>query len=86
MKDISDGFVTISDELTIFPSFSFEQFKCTKFYKNQDGVRIIYLDEQQIINNRKYNGNFADNDLVEDVEKDEFKYIKFIIIHYASRH
>lgn len=53
-KDVRDGFVTISDELTIFPSFSFEQFKHTKFYKNQDGVKIIYLDEQQIIDNRKY--------------------------------
>lgn len=54
MLDISKGFLTISDELTIFPGFSFEQFKHTKFYKNQDGVRIIYLDEQQIIDNRKY--------------------------------
>lgn len=40
--------------LTIFPGFSFEQFKNTRFYKNQDGVRIFYLDEQQIIDNRKY--------------------------------
>lgn len=54
MKDINDGFVVISDELTVFPDFSFEQFKRTKFYKNQDGVRIIYLDGQQIIDNRKY--------------------------------
>lgn len=54
MKDINNGFITISDELTIFPNFSFEQFKCTKFYKNQDGVRIIYLDEQQIIEHKKY--------------------------------
>ncbi len=54
MDDINNGFVTISDELTISPNFSLEQFKCTKFYKNQDGARIIYLDEQQIIDNRKY--------------------------------
>lgn len=54
MLDISNGFFKISDELTIFPSFSFEQFKNTRFYKNQDGLRIIYLDEQQIIDNRKY--------------------------------
>lgn len=54
MKDINDGIVAISEELIIFPNFSFEQFKCTKFYKNQDGVRIIYLDGQQIIDNRKY--------------------------------
>lgn len=54
MLDISKGFFKISDELTIFPGFSFEQFKHTRFYKNQDGLRIIYLDEQQIIDNRKY--------------------------------
>lgn len=54
MIDIDNGFLTISDELTIFPGFSFEQFKHTRFYKNQDGVRIIDLDEKQIIDNRKY--------------------------------
>ena len=54
MLDICNGFLKISDELTIFPGFSFEQFKNTRFYKNQDGLRIFYLDEQQIIDNRKY--------------------------------
>ena len=54
MLDISNGFLKISDELTIFSGFSFEQFKHTRFHKNQDGVRIIYLDEQQVIDNRKY--------------------------------
>lgn len=54
MLDTNNGFLTISDELTIFPGFSFEQFKHTRFYKNQDGVRIIYLDEKHIIDNRKY--------------------------------
>ena len=54
MLDISNVFFKISDELSIFPGFSFEQFKHTRFYKNQDGLRIIYLDEQQIIDNRKY--------------------------------
>ena len=54
MLDISNGLSKISDELTIYPGFSFEQFKHTRFYKNQDGLRIIYLDEQQIIGNRKY--------------------------------
>ena len=54
MIDINNGFIEISDELTIFPGYSFEQFKNTKFYNNQDGVRIFYLDEQQIIDNKKY--------------------------------
>ena len=54
MLDINNGVIEISDELTIFPDYSFEQFKNTRFYNNQDGVRIFYLDEQQIIDSRKY--------------------------------
>ncbi len=54
MDDICDGFISISDKLTIYPDFSFEQFKHTKFYNNQDGIKIIYLDEEQIIDDRKY--------------------------------
>lgn len=54
MKNISDGFIKISEDLTIFPNFTFEQFKKTKYYNNQDGIMIIYLDDQQIIENRKY--------------------------------
>ena len=54
MIDNSSGNIKISNELTIFPGFSFEQFKHTKFYDNQDGVRIIYLKEHQIIEGREY--------------------------------
>ena len=54
MIDNSSGNIKISNELTIFPGFSFEQFKHTKFYDNQDGVRIIYLKEHQIIDGREY--------------------------------
>ena len=54
MGDIRDGVIVISGGLTIYPGFSFDQFKRTKFYKNQDGVRIIYLDERQMIDNRAY--------------------------------
>lgn len=54
MINIKDGVIKISDELTISPNFSYEQFKNTRFYKNQDGIRLIYLDEQQFIDNRKY--------------------------------
>lgn len=54
MRKINEGFIQISDELTIAPGFLFDQFKKTKFYKDQDGIRIIYLDGQHIIENRKY--------------------------------
>ena len=84
MLDINNGFFEVSNELTIFPDFSFEQFKNTKFYKNQDGLRIFYLDEQQIIDNRKYivslffrNGKIYMVSLIccdkEFSEKDEYK-------------
>ena len=52
--DISNGIIKIDIELVVKPNFTFEQFKETKFYNNQDGIRIIYLDGQQIIENRKY--------------------------------
>lgn len=54
MKNITDGYIKISEDLTVFPNYSFEQFKQTIFYNNQDGIRIIYLDNQHIIKNRKY--------------------------------
>ncbi len=53
MDHIRNGFILISDKLTIYPGFSFEQFKHTKYYKNQDGIKIIYLDGQQIIDDYK---------------------------------
>ena len=33
--------------MTIFSGFSFEQFKHTKFYKNQDELRIIYCVQEK---------------------------------------
>ncbi len=54
MDDIRDGLISISDQLTIYPGFSFEQFKHTTFYKGQDGIRMIDLDGQQTIDDRKY--------------------------------
>lgn len=52
--DISKGIIKIDNELVVNPNFTFEQFKETKFYKNQDGIRIIYLDGQHIIDNYSY--------------------------------
>jgi len=37
MLDICNGFLKISDELTIFPGFSFEQFKTQDFIKIKMG-------------------------------------------------
>lgn len=54
MRVNKNGVIIISDDLIISPGFSFEQFKHSKFYKNQDGVKIIHLDEKQIMDNRRY--------------------------------
>ncbi len=54
MKNIRNGVLSISEGLTIYPGFSFEQFKRTEFYKNQDSIKMIYLEGRQIIDNRKY--------------------------------
>lgn len=52
--DISNGIIKIDDGLVVMPNFTFQQFKKTRFYDNQDGIRIIYLAGQKIIENRKY--------------------------------
>ena len=54
MEDISKGVIRVSEELIFFPGYTFNQFKKTRFYNCQDGIKIIYLDEQQIIENRRY--------------------------------
>lgn len=41
------GVIKISDKLIITPGLSFEEFKHTEFYENQDGIRIIQLDEEE---------------------------------------
>lgn len=52
--DISNGKIEIANDLLVTPEFTFENFKKSRFYKNQDGIRIIYMDGQQIIDGRKY--------------------------------
>ena len=36
MKNISDGYIKVSDELIIYPDYSFEQFKKTKSRGDKD--------------------------------------------------
>lgn len=54
MNSIEKGHIFLASDLVIFPGFTFKQFKETRYYKNQDGVRIIYLEDKQIIDNRNY--------------------------------
>jgi len=52
--DLSNGIVKVAEGLSVYPNYLFEEFKKTSFYKNQDGIRIIYLDGQQVIDGKSY--------------------------------
>lgn len=54
MIDIKNGNIKVNDDLIFFPGFSFNDFKRTPYYKGQDGVRMIYLDEPQKIGKYKF--------------------------------
>ena len=53
-KDISKGIIKLSDNLIITPGYSFEMFKNTQYYCNQDEIRQIILDGEFVIENRHY--------------------------------
>lgn len=54
MIDKEKGVIKINDQLEISSKYTFEEFKRTKYYKGQDGIRAIYLDGTQIIDGGKY--------------------------------
>ena len=48
MKKINAGLIRISEDLTIPPGYSFEEFKGTRFYKKQDGIKLyIWMDNKR---------------------------------------
>lgn len=47
------GRITI-DGVEFYPGYTFEDFKKTKFYSNQDGIRIIRLNGVIKIDNHQY--------------------------------
>ena len=57
--DISKGTVRLSDDLVIFPGYSFKMFKNTQYYCNQDGIRMIVLDGEFVIENRHYKASLC---------------------------
>lgn len=87
MINIQTGVLKINNDLTFFPYFYYEDFKRTPYFKGQDGVRIIYLDEKQIIEGRTYIVSFffregkiymvslinCDDNISEDREKERKK-------------
>lgn len=54
MIDLANGIVRVAKELNIHPNYTFEDFKKTSFYKKQDSSRVVYLDGQQVIDEKKY--------------------------------
>ena len=54
MVDLNNGTIKINEELEIRSGYSFEEFKTTKYFKGQDGIRIIYLEGAQCIDGKKY--------------------------------
>ena len=57
--DISKGIIKLSDNLVIFPGYSFEMFKNTQYYCNQDEIRQIILDGEFVIENRHYKASLC---------------------------
>lgn len=51
--DFENGIVKIEDE-SFCPGYSFEMFRHSTFYNNQDGVRIIYLDGAKQIEGKNF--------------------------------
>ncbi len=54
LMDLRSGIIKINNELVIHPQYSFKEFQETPFYKGQDDERVIYIEEPQIIDGRKY--------------------------------
>ncbi len=52
--NITGGVLKIDEDLVITPGYTFESFKRTRHYKDQNGISIIYLDGMQTIDGRKY--------------------------------
>jgi hypothetical protein len=54
MVEFEKGIVRVSENLTFRPGYTFDDFKKCRHYRNQDGIRAIYLDEQADIDGRSY--------------------------------
>jgi hypothetical protein len=54
MIDIKSGKIETQEGLITEPNYRFDEFKTTRFYNGQDGVKIIYLEEKQTIDNMKF--------------------------------
>ncbi len=51
--DLKTGIIEINGEI-IMPGYTFEDFRNTKFYKGQDGIRIIRINDTVQIGKNKF--------------------------------
>lgn len=54
MINLKDGKIKTKEGLSIDSNYTFDDFKSSKFYNGQDGIRIIYLEEKQTMNGNKF--------------------------------
>lgn len=54
MIDVKTGIFKIGNVLEIHPGYTFENFKKSTLYNGENGIRIIYLDEKQVIDGQRY--------------------------------
>ncbi len=52
--DLKSGILRLSEDLILSPEYTFEDFKKTSYYKGQDGIRVITLDNGYIINENTF--------------------------------
>ena len=52
--DIRKGVIKLSDDLVIYPRYSFELFKNSKYFSGHNAIRQIILDGEFTFRNRRY--------------------------------
>lgn len=54
MIDTTTGILKINENLIFSPCFTYDDFVKTSYFQGQDSIRMIYLDQKQIIDGKTY--------------------------------
>ena len=54
MIDKNTGKIQIADSLIVFPNYTFDEYKNSKFYNGETGVQEIQLEDPQMIDGKNY--------------------------------
>ena len=52
--DTKTGIIKIDKDLIIDGNYTFEDFRKTKYYSDQDGIKIIFIKGEKVIANHKF--------------------------------